>query len=332
MIDPSTLISITGAVKILITKPAINDITINLSTDRKIAVMGETGSGKSTFLKLIAGLEQLDAGHILYKGEKIKGPNETLIAGHPKIAYLSQHFELRNNYKIHEILSYANEMSEMESSNLYELCRINHLFDRWTDELSGGEKQRVALAKLLTAKPDLLLLDEPFSNLDYYNKNIIKQVINDLMDMLKISCIMVSHDSSYLLSWADDLIILKDGKIEQFGNPIELYHQPLNKYCANVLGEYQLLDYKSTFFQWLLPLGNHSEKRQMLIRPNYFSFNTSTNNSIKGIVQEINHRPNYNIVTVSTHDQLIDIATIENTYTVGELVSFSFNRNTAWFI
>ena len=332
MIDPSTLISITGAVKILITKPAINDITINLSTDRKIAVMGETGSGKSTFLKLIAGLEQLDAGHILYKGEKIKGPNETLIAGHPKIAYLSQHFELRNNYKIHEILSYANEMSEMESSNLYELCRINHLFDRWTDELSGGEKQRVALAKLLTAKPELLLLDEPFSNLDYGNKTIIKHVINDLMDTLKIFCIMVSHDASDLLSWADDLIILKDGKIEQFGNPMELYHQPLNKYCANLLGEYQLLEYKSKLLQSLLPSVNQTENKQLLIRPNYFSFNNPANTSIKGIVQKINHRTNYNIVTVSTQDELIDIATIENTYTIGELISFSFNRNTPWFI
>ena len=95
-------------------------------------------------MKLISGLEQADGGHVYFQGEKVLGSNEKLIPGHPKIAYLSQHFELFNNYYVHEFLSYNNKYSIEDTAKLFSICKIDHFLNRKTNELSGGEKQRVA--------------------------------------------------------------------------------------------------------------------------------------------------------------------------------------------
>src|SRR5580704_11857710 len=158
----------------------IDTISFSQQRGQKLAVAGATGSGKSTLLKMIAGLVQPDAGRILLEGVRVKGPLETLEAGHPGIAYLSQHFELWNNYRVWEILSYANDLEEEESGELYTICRIDHLLQRRTDQLSGGERQRIALARLLVRPPRLLLLDEPFSNLDRVHKETLQAVVRDI--------------------------------------------------------------------------------------------------------------------------------------------------------
>ena len=148
----------------------------------RVAIAGETGSGKSTLLKLIAGLVQPTGGNVYFEGMRVLGPDEQLLPGHPRIAYLSQHYELRNNYKVHELLSMTNQLDYRSAQQIFEVCRIAHLMMRRSDELSGGEKQRIALAKQLTSYPKLLLLDEPFSNLDRVHKALIRSVIDDICD------------------------------------------------------------------------------------------------------------------------------------------------------
>ncbi len=107
---------------------------------QKLAIAGSTGSGKTTLLKIIAGLIQPDAGEILFEGSRVKGPLERLLPGHHHIAYLSQHFELRNNYRVEELLQMANKLSNADAKLVYQVCRIDHLLKRWADELSGGER------------------------------------------------------------------------------------------------------------------------------------------------------------------------------------------------
>ena len=331
MQEENFLVKIFSLSKKMADKIAIDNISLNLFANKKIAIAGETGSGKSTLLKLIAGLEQADSGDLYFNNEKIKGPNEQLIPGHKKIAYLSQHFELRNNYHIWEILSYANELTQNEADELYQLCRIDHLLNRWTDELSGGEKQRVALARLLTTSPSLLLLDEPYSNLDAHHKKIISEIIHDISSRLNITCIMVSHDAPDILSWADTLIIMKDGKLIQQGNPDEIYHHPINEYCAGLLGDYSLINIESKLAKYLLT-DSIPEQKQLLIRPNYFSINTNQKISLSALVIKINFRGNYTLLTTEAEGEQLQLISFADDIKKGDEIKISIARENRWYI
>lgn len=219
----------------------VKDISFCQKPFQKIAIAGATGSGKTSLLKMIAGLQQPSGGTILFEGERVEGPQEKLLPGHPFIAYLSQYFELRNHYHVEEVLAMANQLQDMEAAAIYEVCRISHLLKRWTHQLSGGEKQRIALASLLVTAPRLLLLDEPFSNLDAIHKNLLKSVIHDIGEALNITCLLVSHDPLDTLSWADDILVLQDGQLIRQGRPEEIYRQPESEYTAALFGKYTVL-------------------------------------------------------------------------------------------
>jgi ABC-type sugar transport system ATPase subunit len=218
----------------------VKNISFTQNQFQKIAIAGETGSGKSTLLKMIAGLVQPTSGAVYFENKRVIGPEEQLLPGHTAITYLSQHFELRNNYKVYELLSMANKISNEEANIIYSVCRISRLLNRRTDQLSGGEKQRIALASLLTSAPRLLLLDEPFSNLDTPHKNMMKAVVRDISDILNITCLLVSHDPADILSWADEVMIMKDGQVIQKGTPEQVYKQPVNEYTAALFGTYNI--------------------------------------------------------------------------------------------
>ena len=216
-------------------------ISFTQEKGRKLAIAGETGSGKSTLLKMIAGLVEVGSGEVLFEGNRVLGPLERLVPGQPGIAYLSQHFELWHNYRVEDVLSYANDLSVEESAELYGICHIDHLLARRTDQLSGGERQRIALARLLVKPPRLLLLDEPFSNLAMMHKEVLKRVIRNIGDKLGITCILVSHDPLDLMAWADEIIVLRDGAVVQKGEPEEVYRRPVDAYVAGLFGKYNLI-------------------------------------------------------------------------------------------
>lgn len=222
-------------------KWVLRDVSFAQQALQRIAVAGETGSGKSTLLKIIAGLEHPDEGTAFLEDKKIKSPLQVLLPGHPGIAYLSQHFELRANYYVQELLSYANQLSETEAAALFTMCRIDHLMDRKVDQLSGGEKQRIALARLLVGKPKLLLLDEPFSNLDPIHKTILKTVLHEIGERLRLSCILTSHDPLDTLSWADEILVMRGGMVVQHAAPVQIYFHPSNIYVAGLFGDYNLV-------------------------------------------------------------------------------------------
>lgn len=217
-------------------RTVLMELNFSMQQGEKIGLMGETGSGKTTLLKIIAGLLQLTSGNVYFQQSRVKGPDEVLLPGHPKIGYLSQHFELLNNYFVHEILDMHAKIDEAEALHIYHLCKIDHLLKRRTNELSGGERQRIALAKTLIGNPSLLLLDEPFSNLDGINKKIIHGVVDQLFHEKNLSCIMVSHHPNEILSWADRLMILKQGAVVQLDRPGIIQEDPLNTYVATIIG------------------------------------------------------------------------------------------------
>jgi ABC-type Fe3+/spermidine/putrescine transport system ATPase subunit len=309
----------------------LQQISFNQPQFRQIAIAGETGSGKSTLLKLIAGWISPDAGEVRFEDVRIlKIPEEKLIPGHPGISYLSQHFELPNFLTVEQVLSYANVLTDEEAATIYEVCHISHLLGRRTDQLSGGEKQRIALARLLITSPKLLLLDEPFSNLDMIHKNILKAVIRDLGSRLGITGILVSHDPQDTLSWADEIIVLKEGQIVQQGPPAQIYGQPVNEYVAGLFGKYNLVPAAKAAAFAALP-GIHPGGKRLLIRPEHFSI-TAANEGLAGHVQQLLFFGSYYEMEVLLNGQLLTVRTKAPKAAPGDTIYLSLSPDQVWYL
>ena len=221
--------------------PVVAPLSFELAAGRRLAVAGASGAGKSTLLQLLAGLVQPSTGEVRVAGQRIRRPADALVPGHPGVAYLSQKSELPKFLRVEQVLRYASQRPAAETQQLLALCRIAHLLARKTHELSGGEQQRVALARLLLGAPRLLLLDEPFSNLDRGHKRELQQVLEDVGNQLNITSILVSHDATDTLGWADELLVLRRGQVVQRGTPQQLYQRPASAYVGGLLGDFSLL-------------------------------------------------------------------------------------------
>lgn len=291
------------------------DINFTQKKLEKLAIAGETGSGKSTLLKIIAGLIQPDGGKVLFEDKKVKGPLEELIPGHKGIAYLSQDFALPHFLTVEQVLIYANPLLDADAEKdeaaheLYATCKITHLLKRRTDQLSGGERQRVALTRLLLTQPRLLLLDEPFSNLDMVHKTLLKGVINEICERMHITCTIISHDPIDTLSWANTIIVMKDGKIVQQAPPEEIYKQPKNEYVAGLFGKYNLLP--PSLSKALLGARDKTKGREgLFIRPEHFIITKNEKNlSVKGIVGKISFFGSYYEIEMRVEGIVIIIQT-----------------------
>lgn len=310
---------------------ALRDISFKQREFQKIAIAGETGSGKSTLLQTIAGLAQPAAGTIHFKGQRVKGPHEVLVPGHPGIAYLSQQFELPQFLRVEQILKYANILTTQEAETLYAICRISHLLPRKSNQLSGGEKQRIALARLLVTSPKLILLDEPFSNLDMVHKAVLKAVIRDIGEKLGISCILISHDPFDTLSWADEIIIMKDGRILQQGNPEQIYRKPVNEYAASLFGNYNLLAPGQAKDLSSIP-GIKQNGRPLLVRPEQFRFVTQGDNNIKGTVKAVTFFGSYYEVEVQLKTSRVTVKTTDFSQIAGDLVFLTLPAESIWYL
>ena len=309
----------------------VNNISFTQQLHQKITIAGETGSGKSTLLKMIAGLVQPNGGEILFEGKRVKGPLEKLLPGHPKIAYLSQQFELRNNYRVEEELDYLNQLSDEEANDLFEVCRIKHLLKRKTTEVSGGEKQRISLARLLLSSPKLLLLDEPYSNLDLIHKNILKKVVNDVCEKLNITCMLISHDPADTLSWADEILVMKEGSIVQQGNPFQIYNQPASEYVAALFGSYNLLS-QSLYKAFSNSVFEESNKK-LFVRPEKFIINSLQTKFVKGIAKEVRFLGSaYEVDILFDDEEMITVKTGLMNISKGDTVRVSLSPNQLHFI
>lgn len=314
-----TFLTVSGISKTGLGNFKLQEISFSQRKNQKIAIAGETGSGKSTLLKIIAGMEQADAGEVLFREQRVKGPEENLVPGYPGIAYLSQDFELPKFLRVQQVLAYTNSLSQDDANTLFSVCEIAHLMERKTDELSGGERQRIALAKLLVASPQLLLLDEPYSNLDMVHRNTLKGVLEKVCKQLKITCILVSHEPSDVLSWADKIIVMKDGQIVQKDTSERIYRRPTNEYVAGLFGNYNLINYAQARWPYEL-LGIKPSKKNLLIRPENFKIVTKKHKAVSGKVVEVNYFGSYYEVEVRVDEYNILIRTKKDKVKKGDRV------------
>lgn len=315
------VLTVNGLVKELSPAFSLGPVSIVVPKGRRLAVTGETGSGKSTLLKIIGGLIQPDSGSAIFEGKRLLGPDEQLLPGHPAVAYLSQDHELRNNYRMEELLEAANKIPEADAAALYRLCRIDHLMARKNYQLSGGEKQRLALARLLIGSPRLLLLDEPFSNLDPIHKRLLTEVIGEISARLAITCILTSHDPVDTLSWADELVVLRGGKIIQQGDPAAVYHQPINEYVGALFGTYNLLNAKeATQLGIVIPEG-----KKLFLRPSQIRL--SGDGKLKGQVTKSVFKGNLYELSVRVGETTLYLLVTNDLAPIGATVSLTIDTS-----
>ena len=304
---------------------ALKNISFSQKPFEKIVVAGETGSGKSTLLKIIAGLEQADAGEIWFEKEKVQGPAEKLVPGHPSIAYLSQDFELAKFLRVEQVLEYSNTLTEQEANLLFKVCQIDHLLKRKTNQLSGGERQRIAIARLLIGSPKLFLLDEPFTHLDMVHKNTLKAVIRDIGEKLGITCILVSHDPEDTLSWADRIIVMKNGSVVQKDTPKQIYHYPVSEYVAGLFGKCNVISKQQ--LKYFKALGRVStKKKKLFIRPEELSVSAKGKKNSMGKVLRTYFFGSYRELEVSVGEMLLTIKTTVRKFKKGDTVFVALKK------
>jgi ABC-type Fe3+/spermidine/putrescine transport system ATPase subunit len=220
---------------------ALDNISFDLNSSEILGIVGRSGSGKSTLLKIIAGNIDSDKGEIYFLEKKLPKPADLLIKAFDRIAIVNQDFKLPPRHTVKENLKYPlRRMSrDYQTTRVQELAtklELTAFIDSMTNTLSGGQLQRLAIARALASDPALLLLDEPFNQLDFATKLSLKKMLFSIVQDSEISIILVSHDPSDFLSFVNTTIVLKDGQIKEKGNPEEIYLQPKNLYTARLFG------------------------------------------------------------------------------------------------
>jgi ABC-type sulfate/molybdate transport systems ATPase subunit len=261
----------------------------------------------------------------------VKGPAEKLVPGHPGIAYLSQHFELPRFLRVEQALRYADKLPAGQAQQLYQVCRIEHLLLRRTDELSGGERQRIALARLLLSAPRLLLLDEPFSNLDRVHKNVLKAVIHDLSDQLGITCLLVSHDPADTLSWAEEILVLRQGQLIQQAPPTQVYRQPVDEYTAALFGDYNLVTGPLLTAVARL-MGVPRKRRPLLLRPEDLRLGPPDSGGLPAEVTQVRFFGSYYEVDLQLAGGQLTARTNSADLAAGRRVSLTLAESGGWYL
>ena len=258
-------------------RSVLQDISFSLKKGEHLCVMGESGSGKSTLLKAVYGLVDLDKGTLFWGENQILGPAYHLIPGMKYMKYVSQDLNLMPFTSVAENISnflsriYVDE-SEKRTRELLEVIEMTEFADEKVKNLSGGQQQRVAIAKALAKEPELLLLDEPFSQIDNLKKNSLRRMLFSYLKEKNIACIVATHDSEDALSFADQMLLIQNGKIANYGSPKDLYKNPISKYTASFFhdaNELVLNGQKVILFPSQLKISEESDLKAIVLK-SYF--------------------------------------------------------------
>ncbi len=216
----------------------IKKLNFSVKKGEIISFLGESGSGKTTFLKCLAGLEMINSGSVRLNGRILNDENHFVIPQKRNIGFVFQDYPLFPHLNLKDNILFNIDIIHSEKLDyILSLSGLKNLINRFPHELSGGEQQRACVARALIREPDLLLLDEPFSNLDSEIKESMREEIHGILKETNTTTILVTHDINDALNIADRILIFKAGILQQYDDPINMYCEPVNCYCAKILGD-----------------------------------------------------------------------------------------------
>ena len=220
----------------------VKELSFECPQGTHVAIIGESGSGKSTLLKLLYGQYDLDSGSIVLNGKQILGPKFNLIPGEETVKYLAQDFGLMPYITAGENVGkfLSNTDKSKKQHRIVELLDMVGMADFANvkpQHLSGGQQQRVALAKVLALEPEVLLLDEPFSQIDTFRVNSLRRNLFNYLREKNITCLIATHDAADVLAFTNKVVVMRNGKIVASGSPFDIYQHPPSHYIASLFDE-----------------------------------------------------------------------------------------------
>lgn len=223
-------------------QPTLHNLNFSLPKGATLAVIGESGCGKSTLLKLIYGLHDLDGGNIYWNDNEVLGPKYHLIPGMDYMKYLAQDFDLMPFITVAEnvgkyLSNIYKDQKDQRIAELLDIVEMSEFAQVKAKTLSGGQMQRVALARVLALEPEVLLLDEPFSHIDNFRKNSLRRKLFAYLKEKQITTLVATHDSTDVLSFADEVLVMKEGQLLAQNTPENLYNNPTDLYTASLFGD-----------------------------------------------------------------------------------------------
>lgn len=223
---------------------AIEGFTLEIDEGSLVALVGPSGCGKTTALRAIAGFEQPTAGTITIRGELVSGRRAMVAPEHRNVGMVFQEYALFPHISVAENVGYGVRGSDRvrRVEEVLQLVGLGAHGNRFPHELSGGEQQRVALARALAPEPEVVLLDEPFSNLDAPQRERMRRELRKILKTARVTAIFVTHDQAEALAIADVIAVMREGHIRQVGAPDDVYAAPVSPWVAKFLGDAVLFD------------------------------------------------------------------------------------------
>lgn len=292
----SQSVKIDNATKIYGNFKACDQICLDIKEGEFFTLLGPSGCGKTTLLRMIAGFNHIDEGQIFFNDKKIND----IPAAKRNIGMVFQNYAIFPHLTVEENVQYGLKARKVKGEELKQraldamkMMQIDGLKDRMPSQLSGGQQQRVALARAIVITPDILLMDEPLCNLDAKLRVAMRTEIRKIQKKLNITTIYVTHDQEEALAISDRIAVIHDGKVEQVGNPKNIYVHPENEFVANFIGTSNFIDGEADNGKVRISGGKEitlnvdpvfSGKVKLAVRPEYAAIEDAGKGDIEGTI------------------------------------------------
>ena len=336
--------------------PAVASVTLTLHQGDILGLLGPSGCGKTTLLRLIAGFEQLQAGAIALAGKTVASVTMSLPPEQRDIGMVFQDYALFPHLTVAKNVAFGLKYQGKESKHninkgvaeALALVGLEGLENRYPHELSGGQQQRVALARALAPRPAIILLDEPLSNLDVQVRLRLRQEVRDILKATKTSGVFVTHDREEALSISDWVAVMRQGKLEQFGTPEEVYQEPASRFVAEFVTQANFVSASLKQDIWETEVGcfavkgdsfvqvpcDVSTQGELMIRQEDLSLFLDENSAVVICDRQFLGRENRYCLQTPSGQKLYALTTTANVFPIGSKVRLACDENSplAFFV